>query len=94
MTSSKPQFLAVGGADGPQRRIATLEAGMEHDRPCLVWLSGLRSEMASTKATAVAEWAAENAFPVLRFDYSGHGLSDGAFEDGAIGHWLEEAMAV
>jgi pimeloyl-ACP methyl ester carboxylesterase len=30
----------------------------------------------------------------VRFDYSGHGESDGAFTDGTIGRWLEEAIAV
>jgi pimeloyl-ACP methyl ester carboxylesterase len=29
-----------------------------------------------------------------RFDYSGHGASGGAFEDGTIGAWLEDAEAV
>ena len=93
MTDTKPQFLAVGTGEA-QRRIAFLESGMAHDAPCLVWLSGLRSEMTSTKATALAAWAAENAFPLLRFDCSGHGQSEGAFEDGTIGLWLEETLAV
>ena len=30
----------------------------------------------------------------LRFDYSGHGRSDGRFEDGTISAWLDEAAAV
>ena len=29
----------------------------------------------------------------LRFDYSGHGESDGAFEDGCIGDWHEDTVA-
>lgn len=93
MTDEKPQFLTVGAGEA-QRRIAFLESGMENDAPCLVWLSGLRSEMTSTKASALAAWAAENAFPLLRFDCSGHGQSEGAFEDGTIGRWLEETLAV
>lgn len=94
MTSSKPQFLAVDGANGPRRRVAYLETGMASGKPCLVWLSGLRSEMTSTKATALADWAGDNGFPLLRFDYSGHGQSEGAFEDGTIGDWLEETLAI
>ena len=31
---------------------------------------------------------------MVRFDYSGHGGSDGAFEDGRIGRWFAEAQAV
>ena len=41
-----------------------------------MWLSGLKSEMASTKAGAVADWAAEQGLGCLRFDYSGHGQSE------------------
>ena len=31
---------------------------------------------------------------MVRFDYSGHGESGGAFTDGTIGRWLEESLAV
>jgi pimeloyl-ACP methyl ester carboxylesterase len=31
---------------------------------------------------------------MLRFDYSGHGASGGAFTDGTIGRWLEDALCV
>jgi pimeloyl-ACP methyl ester carboxylesterase len=31
---------------------------------------------------------------MIRFDYSGHGESDGAFTDGTIGRWLEDSLAV
>jgi alpha-beta hydrolase superfamily lysophospholipase len=59
----------------------------------LVWLPGYKSDMASTKATALAEFA-QGRFAMTRFDYSGHGLSSGAFEDGTIGVWLTQARAV
>jgi pimeloyl-ACP methyl ester carboxylesterase len=51
------------------------------------------SDMASTKATAVAAWAAANGIPMLRFDYSGHGLSEGSLADATIGDWREESIA-
>ena len=60
----------------------------------LLWLSGFLSDMASTKATAVAEWAAEQGLAMMRFDYSGHGLSGGDLLDASIGDWLEESIAV
>lgn len=60
----------------------------------LFWLSGYKSDMASTKATALATWAKDKGFGATLFDYSGHGLSGGAFTDGTIGRWLEEAFAV
>jgi pimeloyl-ACP methyl ester carboxylesterase len=50
--------------------------------------------MTGTKATALDAFARERGFRFLRFDYSGHGLSDGKFEDGTIGRWLEDALLV
>ena len=50
--------------------------------------------MASTKAAAVAEWAAAEGLAMMRFDYSGHGLSGGDLLDATIGDWLEESIAV
>lgn len=88
-----PQLLDVGA--GPQRRrIAYLQLPAKAaGRPGLVWLCGLKSEMTSTKAAAVAQWAEAQGLACLRFDYSGHGQSDGRFEDGTISRWLEEAEA-
>ena len=51
------------------------------------------SDMASTKATALAAWAEVNDLPMLRFDYSGHGLSEGSLAEASIGDWLEESIA-
>jgi pimeloyl-ACP methyl ester carboxylesterase len=60
----------------------------------LLWLSGFMSDMASTKATGVVDWAARQGHSSTVFDYSGHGLSSGKFTDGTISRWLEEAAAV
>jgi pimeloyl-ACP methyl ester carboxylesterase len=62
--------------------------------PGLFWLSGFNSDMAGTKAVALDEWAANNGRACIRFDYSGHGISGGAFRDGTISRWLEESLAV
>jgi pimeloyl-ACP methyl ester carboxylesterase len=91
MDALKPQFLDVG--TGPEhRRIAVLaDPGRE---PGLMWLPGLKSDMVSTKATEIARWAHEEGLASTRFDYSGHGQSEGRFEEGTVGRWLEEALAV
>lgn len=60
----------------------------------LLWLGGFRSDMAGTKATALDAFARESGLQLLRFDYFGHGHSDGAFEDGTIGRWLDDTLAV
>lgn len=91
MNTTEPQFIRIGS---DQRRIAVRHTSAAAGKPGLFWLSGFMSDMASTKATAIAEWAAANGFAATRFDYSGHGLSSGAFTDGTIGRWLEEAIAV
>jgi pimeloyl-ACP methyl ester carboxylesterase len=50
--------------------------------------------MKGTKAQALADWAAQAGRACVRFDYSGHGESEGAFADGTIGRWLAESLAV
>src|ERR1700743_3460330 len=62
--------------------------------PGLVWLGGFKSDMKGTKAAALDDWAARAGRGCVRFDYSGHGESGGAFADGTIGRWLEESLAV
>ena len=62
--------------------------------PGLFWLGGFNSDMAGTKALALDACAAEHGRACVRFDYSGHGESGGAFIDGTIGRWLEESLAV
>ena len=62
--------------------------------PGLIWLGGFNSDMKGTKALALDAWAAEHGRGCVRFDYSGHGESGGAFIDGTIGRWLEESVAV
>ena len=95
MTDLQPQYLDVPSERGGVRRIAYLYApGTDAARPGLVWFSGLKSVMTSTKATALADWAAREGLSILRFDYSGHGQSSGSFADGTPGQWLADAIAV
>jgi pimeloyl-ACP methyl ester carboxylesterase len=77
-------------------RIAFREDGPADDgtRCGAFWLGGFMSDMTGTKAQHLAALAAKHGFPCLRFDYSGHGASGGAFTDGTISRWLAEAMAL
>lgn len=61
--------------------------------PGVVFLGGFKSDMEGTKALFLQDWAARTGRAFLRFDYSGHGQSSGAFLDGAIGDWFEDALA-
>lgn len=84
---SEPQFLTT--PEG--RRIAyRLTPGQG---PTVVFLGGFRSDMEGSKAQHLQAWAEREGRAFLRFDYSGHGASSGAFLDGAIGDWFEDARA-
>src|ERR1700681_1290571 len=90
-SGQQPAFIVVG-KDSAARSIAVrARAG---GGPGLFWLSGFNSDMKGTKALALDAWAAEHKRACVRFDYSGHGESEGAFIDGTIGRWLEESVAV
>jgi pimeloyl-ACP methyl ester carboxylesterase len=67
---------------------------VEGDGPAVVWLGGFKSDMTGTKAEALAEWAEERGRAYVRFDYFGHGASDGDFSEGTISRWREDALAI
>ncbi len=69
-------------------------AAVEGARPGVVFLGGYASDMSGTKATWLDSWCRQNGRAFVRFDYRGHGLSDGRFEDGTIGGWTRDALAV
>jgi pimeloyl-ACP methyl ester carboxylesterase len=62
--------------------------------PGIVFLGGFKSDMEGTKALHLQDWAMQTGQAFLRFDYSGHGCSGGAFTDGCIGDWVADAAAV
>jgi pimeloyl-ACP methyl ester carboxylesterase len=93
---SEAGFFACGAASARReiayrRRSAPVDA---EPAPGIFWLGGFRSNMRGEKASALDRLAAEMGCAFLRFDYSGHGESSGRFEDGTIGIWLEESLAV
>jgi pimeloyl-ACP methyl ester carboxylesterase len=60
--------------------------------PAVVFLPGYMSDMEGGKALAVEAWAVAQGREVLRLDYSGCGASDGAFEDGTLDIWRDDAL--
>ncbi len=50
--------------------------------------------MSGGKASALAVACARRRQQFTRFDYQGHGASSGRFEDGTIGLWRADALAV
>jgi pimeloyl-ACP methyl ester carboxylesterase len=84
------QVEEQGLVDGPNGRLAFRR--LAGRGPGLVWFGGFKSDMIGTKAEHLSRWAAEKGRAFLRFDYSGHGASDGRFEDGTISAWLADAV--
>ncbi len=86
-----PSFLDAA----PGRTLAyDLVPAVDKALPMVVFLGGFRSDMLGTKAGFLKEDCRERGQGFLRFDYSGHGQSGGSFEEGTIGLWLEDALAV
>ncbi len=94
MRGGQPQTLIVGDGASARPIAYVSDAAKMSAHTSLFWLSGFMSDMASTKAAAVAAWAAARGTGCTRFDYSGHGASGGDFAQGTIGRWLEESAAV
>jgi pimeloyl-ACP methyl ester carboxylesterase len=84
-------FIDVGEGREARAIAVRTRAGAAPGR---FWLGGFKSDMQGTKAAALASFAAERGRAIVRFDYSGHGESKGAFVDGTIGRWLAESVAV
>ena len=76
-------------ASGGVRLAYRLRAGTS---PTLVFLPGYASDMDGAKAAALDAFAAERSAAMLRFDYSGTGLSAGRFEDGTLPRWIDDAL--
>ena len=96
MNGSQPQISPPEWFEPPGRsglRLAFRRVEGSSARPGVIWLGGFKSDMLSTKAERIANWARANGRAFLRFDYSGHGESGGRFEDGTIGLWTDESLA-
>src|ERR1700683_3518802 len=91
MSDNSLKYLDIG-AGAERRSIAVRQR--QGASPGVFWLSGYKSDMNGTKAQALAHWADATGRACVRFDYSGHGESGGAFTDGTIGRWLAESLAV
>lgn len=85
-----PELRHVDGPRGD--RLACVKT--EGQGPCVVFLSGYRSDMEGTKAVHLEGWARARGQAFLRLDYAGHGASGGVFEEGCIGDWAADAESV
>ena len=58
-----------------------------------MFLAGHALDMEGSKALAI-EALADHKIPFLRFDYFGHGRSDGDFLEGNLSRWLADCTAM
>ena len=95
MNDNSLKFLHIGeGPAGRDIAVRAAEGSAQSSAPGLVWLGGYKSDMKGTKAAALADWAKSHGRACVRFDYSGHGESGGAFTDGTISRWLADSLMV
>lgn len=62
--------------------------------PAVMFLGGFKSDMQGTKALFLEEFCTSRAQEFVRFDYAGHGLSEGEFADGTVGMWADDAQDI
>ena len=62
--------------------------------PGVVFLHGFKSDMTGTKALAVEELCRARGNAFVCYDGFGHGASSGAFTDGTIGRWRDDAVCI
>jgi len=94
MVDHELQFLNVASGSSPRRIAVRVLEPQTEGAPTVVWLIGLKSDMVSTKASALAEWCKAKGYGLTRFDYSGHGQSSGDFAAATTSDWFQEAEAV
>jgi pimeloyl-ACP methyl ester carboxylesterase len=84
----------VSIATGPGgAALAYREDGGEDVGRCgFFFLGGFMSDMQGAKAETLASLARDTRRLAFRFDYSGHGASEGLFVDGTISLWLQQAI--
>jgi pimeloyl-ACP methyl ester carboxylesterase len=62
--------------------------------PGILFCPGFNSDMQGNKAVALEAWCRQQGRQFTRFDYFGHGQSSGKLEEGCIGRWRDDALAV
>ena len=74
--------------------VHTPASGKGGNLPLLMFCGGYKSDMEGTKAQFLETQCKARGQAYLRFDYSGHGSSGGAFTDGTISVWRDDALDV
>ena len=62
--------------------------------PTIVFCGGFRSDMTGTKAVFLQTLCQRQGYGFIRFDYFGHGASDGPFTDGTLSRWVADTADI
>ncbi len=74
--------------------LAYMKSEGDADKPIVMFLGGFRSDMEGTKAIFLEEQCKQAGIGYIRFDYRGHGKSEGKFEESCIGDWLQDSLDI
>jgi pimeloyl-ACP methyl ester carboxylesterase len=85
---ARPAFLDSG------RGVSIAYHSTPGKSPGVMFCGGFMSDMTGAKALALEAFCRDRGQGFVRFDYAGHGQSSGRFEEGTIGAWTEDALAV
>jgi pimeloyl-ACP methyl ester carboxylesterase len=78
----------------PSRRLAYRYTPSHQNSPTVVFLNGFRSDMNGEKVLFLENLCCKEGLGFLAFDYSGHGLSSGKFEEGTLSQWLADSLDI
>lgn len=97
ITVGKPDWPLVGSMVerldlGGGRRLAYVHH--QGRTPGVLFCGGFKSDMTGSKVLSLEKAFVEEGRAFTRFDYIGHGSSSGEFEDGTIGAWTGDAVAI
>lgn len=87
-----PHALTHEWLETPKGRIAY--RAVNGAPPTVVFLGGLFSDMAGDKASALEQACRSRGQAFVRFDYRGHGNSDGTFSDLVLSDWLVDTLEI
>lgn len=62
--------------------------------PGIMFCGGFKSDMTGSKVLSLERFFVNEGRAFTRFDYTGHGSSSGTFEEGTIGAWASDAVAI
>ena len=63
-------------------------------QPGIVYLHGIHSSMNGEKSNALRDHCVKEGRAFVRFDYSGHGQSEGSFEECNVSTWLSDVQSI